>query len=168
MQIIHSAIVLCWSYYCHGADQVNIPEFSFVNQGGSRKANDDLGWTDDKIKPWNAKLEQYGYARSDDLDLVVGSAIEQGYIDVDLMLQLCRQKQKEVDVANASVKWNDAWNLYHGSFDSNEGDIAKAFEEGMRDVAQYSSASQYSQGVKILRKVDRNDLADQLIEFLLR
>jgi hypothetical protein len=166
-QVIHSTIVLSWCYYCHGADEGRIPEFSFVNQSGIRKENADAGWSEEIIKRWNMTLNGYGYARTDEIDLAVACGIEQGFIDREKLIPLCKHKQSEVEIQNASAKWDEAWKLFHGSFDTNNEELALAFEEGMRDIAASTSASQYSSGLKVLRTIGEDDKANELIKFFI-
>lgn len=166
-QVIHSTIVLSWCYYCHGADEVHIPEFAFVNQSGIRKENEESGWTKEITVHWNMTLNRYGYGYTDEIDLAVARGIEQGFLDKEKLIPLCVHKQKELEIQKASKKWEHAWKLFHGSFDNNENDIALAFEEGMRDIAPNTSASQYSSGLKVLRTIGQNDKADELIELFI-
>ncbi|MFT5758878.1 MAG: hypothetical protein ACI9LM_003626 [Alteromonadaceae bacterium] len=166
-QVIHSTVVLSWCYYCHGADKENIPEFDFVNRSGLRKEDDERGWTKTKTKQWDNFLNSYGYQHSDEIDLAVARGIEQGFIDKEKLIPFCKQKQKDIHIRKNNATWDAAWKLYHGSFSKNEKDIALAIEKGMRDIAASTSASQYSQGLNILRIIKENKLADDLIEFFI-
>jgi hypothetical protein len=164
-QVIQTTVVLSWCYYCHGADEKNIPEFDFVNRLGLRKDDDERGWTKINKKLWDDVLNSYGYQHSDEIDLAVARGIEQGFIDKKKLIPFCKQKQKEIDIKKNSASWTSAWNLFHGSFSKNEEDIASAFEKGMRDIAASTSASQYSQGLRILRIINKDGLANELINF---
>jgi hypothetical protein len=166
-QVIHSTIVLSWCYYCHSADKEFIPEFAFVNQTGVRKENEEAGWAKVKTVRWNMVLNRYGYQFSDEIDLAVAHGIEQGFIDREKLIPLCYFKQKEVEIQNASAKWDKAWKIFHGSFKENEDDIALAFEEGMKDIASSTSTSQYSSGLMVLRTIGEDEKADELIEFFI-
>jgi hypothetical protein len=166
-QVIHSTIVLSWCYYCHSADKEFIPEFAFVNQTGVRKENEEAGWAKVKTVRWNMVLNRYGYQFSDEIDLAVAHSIEQGFIDREKLIPLCYFKQKEVEIQNASAKWDKAWKIFHGSFKENEDDIALAFEEGMKDIASSTSTSQYSSGLMVLRTIGEDEKADELIEFFI-
>ncbi|WP_281221918.1 hypothetical protein [Photobacterium sanguinicancri] len=163
-QVIHSTIVLSWCYYCHGADEVHIPEFAFVNRSGTRKENEESGWTKEITVRWNMTLNRYGYGYTDEIDLAVARGIEQGFLDKEKLIPLCRHKQKEVEIQHASAKWDEAWKLFHGSFDANEEEVAKAMEYGMRDIADSTSCSQYSSGLKVLRELGQDQKADELID----
>lgn len=166
-QVIHSTIVLSWCYYCHGADKEAIPEFGFVARSGLRKSNDNLGWTEKKTKRWNAFLDSYGYMMTDEIDLEVAKGIEQGFLNEEALMPLCEHKQREIDIRKESQKWDEAWNIFHGSFDSNEDAVAEAMEEGMKDIASSTSCSQYSSGLKLLRTLGKDEKADELIEFFI-
>jgi hypothetical protein len=162
-QVIHSTVILSWCYYCHDVDAENIPEFDFVNRPNLRTVDDKKGWTEDKIKKWNGFLNSYGYQLSDEIDLAVASGIEQGFLNKEKLIPLCDHRQQEIRVRNSSNKWDEAWKLYHASFESNEDEIAKAMEEGMKDIVSTTSCSQYSQGVDLLRNIGKGDIADKMI-----
>ncbi len=130
-QVIHSTIVLSWCYYCHEADKNNIPNFAFAIQTGLRKENEELGWDKEKTERWNRTLNNYGYKMTDEMDLSVACGIEQGFLDTEKLSALCKIKQKEIEIEDASVKWHKAWELFHGSFENNSEDIAQALEEGV-------------------------------------
>lgn len=166
-QVIHSTIVLSWCYYGHGADKENIPEFAFVNRSGLRNEDEGRDWTKDKTKKWDDLLNSYRYQCSDEIDLAVAGGIEQGFLDKEKLIPLCELKQQEIDVRNSSTKLDEAWKLYHGSFDSNEEDVAKAMEEGLRDIVDSTSPSQYGGGLNVLRTVGKDDKADELIELFI-
>ncbi|HCG8743775.1 hypothetical protein [Vibrio parahaemolyticus] len=166
-QVIHSTILLSWCYYCHGADEVHIPEFAFVNQSGTRKENEESGWTKEITDRWNMTLNRYGYRYTDEIDLAVARGIEQGFLDKEKLIPLCRHKQKELEIQHASAKWDEAWKLFHGSFDSNEEEVAEAMEAGMRDIARTTSCSQYATGLALLRTLGKNEKADELIELFI-
>lgn len=125
------------------------------------------GWKKETTARWNITLSRYGYAYSDEIDLAVARGIEQGFLDKEKLIPLCKSKQKELEIKKASEKWEHAWRLFHGSFNNNENEIALAFEEGMRDIAPNTSASQYSSGLKVLRTIGQNEKADELIELFI-
>jgi hypothetical protein len=166
-QVILTTTVLSWCYYCHGADKENIPDFDFVNRSGLRKGDDKRGWTETQIKQWDNLLNSYGYQYSDKIDLAVAHGIKQGFIDKEKLIPFCMQKQKEIDIKKNSASWTAAWSLFHGSFNNNEAAIALALEKGMRDIAANTSASQYSQGLRILRIIKADKLANELIKFFI-
>jgi hypothetical protein len=166
-QVIHSTVVLSWCYYCHGADKDNIPEFDFVNQPGVRKEDDKRGWTKTKTTQWDHLLNSYGYRYGDEINLAVARGIEQGFIYEEKLIPFCQQKQKEIDIEKNNVTWDEAWNFYHGSFSDNEKAVALAMEKGMRDIVAGTSASQYSQGLNVLRSLKEDELANDLIELFI-
>lgn len=166
-QVIESTIVLSWCYYCHSSDVNRIPKFSFVKQEGIRSECPKVESNKELTVKWNLTLNRYGYQFTDKIDLAVAQGIEQGFIDKETLIPLCETRQEEIKIEASSVKWNEAWKLFHGSFDNNEEDIAQAFEEGMLDIAESTSASQYSTGLKILRVINKNTKADELIDFFI-
>ncbi|QLE84080.1 hypothetical protein FLM48_02645 [Shewanella sp. Scap07] len=166
-QVIHTTIVLAWCYYCNGADKESIPEFQFAAQSGLRKSNDNLGWTEEKTKQWNTLLESYGYIFADEIDLAVAKGIEQGFLDHESLVPLCDHRQREINIRKESKKWDEAWNILHGSFDDDEEIVVEALEAGMRDIASTTSCSQYATGLKLLRILSQDEKSDELINYFI-
>ncbi|EKP0279484.1 hypothetical protein JGK46_003383 [Aeromonas bestiarum] len=167
-QVIHTTVVLSWCYYCHGSDEENIPEFRFVKRLGVRKQDEGKGWTKEKTTLWNRNLNTYNYLFTDEIDLAVARGIEQGFLDTRTLIPLCDAKQKELDINKKNAKWDYAWKLFHGSFNNNEDEIAEAFIDGMKDISESASASQFSSGLKLLRILGKEKEADELIDFFIK
>lgn len=166
-QVIRSTVVLSWCYYCHSEDNEHIPEFDFVNRSGLREEDERRCWNAEKAKRWNHFLNSYGFHFADEIDLAVARGIEQGFLDREKLIPLCRHKQKELDVKKKNTKWDEAWEIYHHSFDANEDEVAKAMEAGMIDIASTTSCRQYSNGLKVLRGIGKGEVADKLIELFI-
>lgn len=166
-QVIHSTVVLSWCYYCHGEDKERIPEFDFVNRSGLRKEDESRCWSAEKTKKWDRILNSYGFQLADEIDLAVARGIEQGFLDKEKLIPLCRHKQKDIDIRKENAKWDEAWEIYHHSFDANEDEVAAAIEAGMRDIALTTSCHQYSNGLQVLRGIGRGEVADNLVEFFI-
>ncbi|MEZ9450671.1 hypothetical protein AB4184_24985 [Vibrio splendidus] len=166
-QVIHTTVVLSWCYYCHGSNEENIPSFEYA-ASQAKFFNKDRG-TDkpDKKQKWGDILASYGYQHTDDIDASVAKGIQQGFVDKTQLLPLCQEKQKEIDVRNKSTSWDDAWKLFHGSFNMDEDEVAKAFEKGARDIVSTTTCSQYSDGLKVLRVIGKKELADELMELFI-
>lgn len=167
-QVIHSTVVLSWCYYCHGADEENIPDFKFVKRAGFRKEIESSDSMKEKTIRWNRTLNSYNYKFTDELDVAVARGIEQGFLDTLTLIPLCKAKQQELDIKQKSEKWDHAWQLFHGSFEDNEDEIAEAFVEGMKDIAESTSASQFTSGLKVLRILGKDAEADSLMEFFIQ
>jgi hypothetical protein len=167
-QVIHSTVVLSWCYYCHGEDKKGIPEFNFVNQSGLRKENEQLGWTEDKTKKWNRLLNSYGFMFTDEIDSAVASGIEQGFLDKEKLIPLCEQRQKEINITKKNTKWDEAWQVYHHSFDKNEDEVSEAIIAGMTEIVSTASCSQFSNGVEVLRKIGKEEEADNLVDLFIK
>lgn len=166
-QVIHSTVVFSWCYYCHGEDEERIPAFAFVNRKGFRKADDEQCWNEALSKKWDDLLNSHKFSHADEIDLAVAKGIQQGFLDEEKLISLCEQKQNELNVQKESANWKEAWNIFHNSFEANEDEVAKAIEKGMRDIASTAASSNYSSGLKILRGIERDEAADNLIEYFI-
>jgi hypothetical protein len=161
-QTIHSAIVLSWCYYSSSSNG-SIPSFIFLKQTGVRKAVE--GIDEEKAKEWNDILRKHGYIFTDKLDMVIAESIEQGFVDIDMWLNLCDARQAEIAAKERCEELSKAWQLFHSSFDDNTEEITKAFENGLRNSTRDLSTSQYSQAVQLIRDLGNHAKADELIDF---
>ncbi|QUM78072.1 hypothetical protein HWV00_18670 [Moritella sp. 24] len=161
-QAVHSVVVFSWCYYCRGGDD-SIPSFDFLKQSGLRKTI--KGGDEDKAKEWNARLSEYGYMLTDELDIVIADSIEQGFIYREKWLALCNARQVELEALERSKEYSKAWNIFHHSFDNDVEQVIEAMEIGLRVSAKDLSTSQYSKGIKLIRDLGFESKANELTDF---
>ncbi|MEZ9439661.1 hypothetical protein [Vibrio atlanticus] len=158
-QAVHSVVAFSWCYYCSGGDDA-IPSFNFLKQSGLRKADNE-----EKTKEWNATLNNYGYQLTDQLDVVIAESIEQGFVVKEKWLALCNARQAELQAMERSAEYSKAWDIFHASFDDDGDKVIKAMDVGLRTSVRDLSTSQYSKGVKLIRELGADDLANELTNF---
>ncbi|MBA6262166.1 hypothetical protein [Colwellia sp. Bg11-12] len=161
-QTVQSAIIFCWCYYTRTNDD-SIPDFNFLKQKGIREAVN--GIDEDVVKRWNAKLNDYGYLYTDELDIVIAESIEQGFVDTEKWFVLCNARQNELEAKERCDELSKAWDLFHSSFDDNTDEIIAAFEKGLKISVKDLSCSQYSKSVQLIRQLGDTDTADDLINY---
>lgn len=164
-KIVHAIVLFSCCYYSQGIN--NIPNFEYVVSVNNVSVDKEERWDEGTTKKWSEFLNTYGYHFADEIDVVLANGIKQGFFDCERLASLCRHKQNELDVQNRSVKLNEAWDVFHGSFDNNEADFVLAIEEGLKEVAANFSCSQYSAGISILRDIGEDKKADELTEFFI-
>ncbi|MCC4791075.1 P-loop NTPase fold protein [Vibrio splendidus] len=161
-QAIYSLVAISWCYYCHSSEPEKIPSFEFIT---TKKRF--FGLSDDKEdkvkKLWSQKLNQYGYQHTDELDLLIAECIEQGYVDEEKLKFLCSSKQEEINNQSKNKGLEEAWNLFHGSFAENTQEVVEAMKRGLEASVHHTSSSQYGQGVKLIRDLGDEQLADEMI-----
>ncbi|MDD9176459.1 hypothetical protein PVK63_16440 [Aliivibrio sp. S2TY2] len=166
-QIIRSVVLLSFSYYGSGSEHKYIPSFKYLTYNKSAFAHD----YDEELKKeadennWDTFLTQYGSGWLDELDLALASGIKQGFFDREKLSTLCSSKQSAINIQNKSKKLDEAWDVFHGSFEADEVDVIRAMEAGLKDVVGSASPSQFSSGLSVLREIGGNGVtkADELI-----
>ncbi|MEW9799351.1 hypothetical protein [Alteromonas sp. CYL-A6] len=168
-QIVLGIVVLSWCYYCHGSDEERIPSLDYAldDKADYLKALPDSDDKTDKEVQWDAKLGIFDYGYPRPLLSILGKSIKDGFATPENLLTLCDTLQQAIDVEKRSLELSKAWKLFHSSFKSNEKEVAEAFDAGLRQVASDASLYQYSQGINVLRILDKNDLANELIDLFI-
>lgn len=166
-QVILGLIVLCWCYYCHGADKKNIPSLEYALYDTSMHFHDIADNDDTTNKEWDKKLSVLDYTFSQTLKIVLGRSITDGFVTADLLLPVCRELQQAIDIEKNNEELRKAWELFHHSFENNEEAIVTAFDIGLRKVASDVSMYQYSQGIGVLRTLNRDEHANELIDLFI-
>lgn len=170
-QIIRSVVLLSFSYYGSGVENKHIPSFNYLTYNKNVLEED----YDEKLKKeandnnWDNFLAQYGSGWLDELDLALAAGIKQGFFDGEKLSALCSSKQDAINIRNRSIKLDEAWEVFHGSFDADEDDVIRAMEAGLKDVVGNVSPSQFSSGLSVLREIGGNGIvkADELISLFI-
>ncbi|MCD9519482.1 KAP family NTPase [Photobacterium phosphoreum] len=167
-KIIRSIVLLSFSYYGSGVEDKSIPSFRYMTYTKSTFDEDydkELKKEVDDNK-WDIFLSQYGLGMLDELYLELATGIKKGFFDKEKLSTLCSSKQLEIDIQKRSQKLDEAWDIFHGSFDENEDDVIKAMEDGLKDVIENISPSQFSSGLSVLRNIGGAGItkADELID----
>lgn len=179
-QIVQTIIILCWSYYCHGADEKNIPDLKFIKKMTNKRTDSDVfDLLDDEFlasekedldknhieKRWKNTLDSYNYESGNPLSVVLISSVERGFVDKEKLKIICDRDQSDIEIKKSEEKYNEGWNVFHSSFDSNVDEVIQAMNEGLRSAVKNLSSSQYSDGIKLIRELGDEDLAEELSDF---
>ncbi|MUK46405.1 hypothetical protein GNP79_13860 [Aliivibrio fischeri] len=173
-EVIHSMVISSWCYYCHSSNVDDIPHFDFAMN--KKKSNTFVlnlicNGDEEKVKAkeaeWEEILFNHGYTIHNALNNVIAEGVEQGFIDKARFEPLCVAKDKEYKVREENHLLSFAWDLYHGSFDKNQDQVLFAMEEGLRDAVKNISASQFSDGIKVIRTLSGDSKANSLIDLFI-
>lgn len=160
-QVVHSSVLLCWSYNTHGE---NAPPYRYVRNLnlGSFMDMPPTYTISDQEKVWNTLLKEYGYTDTDDLDLVLCDYLEKGFLDTE-RVQLVLAERHDAAVRDRLLgAFEASWDMFHESFADNANDIVSAFQISMKAAAQGISLHNAAAAVSLLRDIGRNDVADEL------
>ncbi|HIF9160355.1 TPA: hypothetical protein ACX6QH_002572 [Photobacterium damselae] len=162
-QIIRSVVLLSFSYYGSGIENKYIPSFKYLTN--TKSDYDEELKKEAHDNNWDNFLTQYGSGWLDELDLELAAGIKQGFFDGEKLSALCSSKQDAINIQNSSKKLDEAWDIFHGSFDANEADVIRAMVAGLKDIVGNASPSQFGSGLSVLREIGGDGVvkADELI-----
>lgn len=69
---------------------------------------------------WNAQLAAYGYTSTNEFDLELLDGVVRGYFDEAAVARHADELDAQLKATEADGSFEDAWGLYHDSFDDNE------------------------------------------------
>ena len=146
--------------YEHVKDQNNYTKWLMMRE------KDHYG--EEKDAKWRAVLENYGYYLTNlvELDPEISRLIEIGYIKDDNKFKEAATKVHEKAVAMKGDKsFTEAWAIYHSSFKNNGDEVAEKLFKALKKHAIYVSPINLQGTVRVLRGLDRNDWANEAIDY---
>lgn len=159
-QAIHTIVLFCW---CYLSDDGVSPNYEFVKKSGLLL----MGLRDeelsDKEKSWASILQGYGFMSVDEFDLVLADTVETGYVDLATFTKPLSALNAQVLANKGDKSFEEAWRLYHDSFDNNQEDVITMIYDRFLANVKYISPLNLNSTVSLLRELDRGDLADSCI-----
>ncbi|MGE0645779.1 MAG: hypothetical protein AB7P24_19140 [Nitrospira sp.] len=148
-----------WCYYSHKQDP-RIPPYEYVTTFGyhlgGKKTEQQLGW--------DAILQEYNFKATDALDVALSSLIENGFVDEELVRKEAQKLNQQIIATKSIEEFREAWNLFF-TFNGTEEELVTKFENSLREHVQYISPLNLNAVIGLLRELDRNKLACELIDF---
>jgi hypothetical protein len=161
-QIIHSSVLLGWCFNSGGG---RAPLFSYV-KGLNFSSFIDLDKSKERPaheKAWNQLLSDYGYSNTDELDAAICDVLERGYVNTERLNAVISNRTEAVRRARLERAFEEAWGLYHGSFDPSPHQLVAAFESSVKASATTISSVNLSATTMLLRSLGYDSLADELM-----
>jgi len=153
-----------WSYYSHRHDE-KVPSYAYVTSRnyfgksfGDKKTEQQRGW--------DALLLEYEFLAVDELDMVLRSVIENGFLDEDLVRMAAEKLHQQVIATQSINAFGEAWDRFW-SFHDDDGEekVVSTFVDLLKKHAHYISPSQLNSLIELLRELSRDKLANELIDF---
>ena len=159
---IATTVLLCWCAYAPDVSKPKIEEIENWNKFlVSFQKEDDL---DPSVLAWVKRLKAYGFTYVDDLDLAIARVVERGYVEGTGFLEVAKKRNEELRRDEMSVPFTNAWRRFHNSFSGDQDAfIAELHDTALQAIAHISSGD-LNGTVRLLRELQRDDLADNLIE----
>ena len=163
--VIPAVILFNWVYYDRAGEK---PTMDFVLQWNS------LAWSIKKSKDpeeqkryeaWSALIQAYGFTHIDELDISISKVVQHGHCEETGLEEAIKNMNISIQHEGQQQEFKAAWELFHDSFTSNENLIVTSLEKGFKKGYEFITPINVNATVKLMRDLNRNDVADKLIDF---
>ena len=108
--------------------------------------------------------KRYGYSTNAGVDQVTADLVETGWVDGEALARAVADADAVAGRLEGRRRVQAAWALYNESFDDNEEAFVTALSAASVEEAAHNNVSQADEAVQMLRTLDRDDLADRVID----
>jgi len=109
------------------------------------------------------RLSNYRYGRTDELDKELMLFVQKGYLG-DGFFDYLKLRNDEAIAQKGKDSYGEAWEHYKTSFNLDENFFVEKLEKGFRANAKYLLPINLHNTVEILRSLNRNELANELVD----
>jgi hypothetical protein len=173
--IISMVVLLTWIEYEPDADH---PSLEFVREWNSitwniesEKANkgDKAGADDNdperiRSRKWSELLNKFGVSSFDETDEAIARVITRGYVEESGLDRAIAGLTREAEAVEAEERFVRAWRLYHDSLEDNADEIVTVIDDTFDAAAPRITPGNVDSTVRLLRNLNRGDLADSLVD----
>ena len=170
--LYQSLRTLCLYVWCRYSPDDLSPDYEHIKDQNNytrwlmRLEKDHYG--EEKDAKWRAVLENYDYYLTNlvELDPEISRLIEVGYImDDDEFSQAANKVHQKAVAMKGDKSFTEAWATYHNSFKNNGDEVAEKLFNALKTHAKYVSPINLQGTVRVLRGLDRDDWADEAIDY---
>jgi hypothetical protein len=165
-QALKSLTLFAWSRF---SGPGLAPDYEFIKK---TKYDFKLLWSNDEDKnteeneqnqKWSAILLGYDFYACSEFDLQVADIVERGYVDKTTFVVEAQKLNEQIKLSGSTYSFNEAMEFVYQSFDDNEEEVVKKLSESVRNNIKYLRPLDLDAAVRILRKLEKDALADTLI-----
>lgn len=157
-EAVKSLALATYSKHHEGA-----PNLHFLQQWTRFKRNDEQ--MPPEHKSWQRTLENYGFVRFSDLDLIISEAVASGFFDQDRLRSEVQGLDQQEGRAALEMQFERAWRRYHDSFDDDAEELAEQLIQSFKaNVAQISPMNANGT-IHVLKEIGKLEEARSLIDF---
>jgi hypothetical protein len=117
-----------------------------------------------KEQEWNLLLDEYGFTRMEDIDLVLLDGVQKGYFDETKIADYAALQDTKVKAAKGQNDFSNAWSLFHDSFKDNEKEVSAALYSALKNNLQYIDPANANAVISLLKDLGDADRAKELID----
>lgn len=167
-QAMQSLVLFTCSFY---GDASNYPSYDFLKNYNFELfdfADDDKKETI-QVKNWKLILREYEYYNTDEFDLEVANAVEQGFVNETTFLKEAGKKNIEFISSKSVESFSSIWRrLFHNTFEANEVMLVEELYNTFKQNAKYISVVNLDGTIRLFRELGKDELADDIINLYIQ
>ena len=147
------------------------PSLDYIRNLGS--TDDMLDMLDGAPQPspreaqWQALLSSYSFGQVDEFDAVVLKTVLDGHLDTEALNDAAKVLQSHLLASDENQAFQQAWEMYHGSFDENAGEVTEALANAIRNVPRAISPMNLSSTIAMLKELNwPGNTADLIVGYV--
>lgn len=146
---------------CFYSKDSRFPPYEYVKSYGYHLGRKD---TPDG-QNWDTFLTEYEFRETDELDLALSLVIENGYVDEEALKRAAEIVNQRVTATKSKDALNEAWTVYHDSFQNNEEEVIQTFRSSLKKYVMYVGPSSLNSMVSLLRDLKQDEVASEFTDF---
>lgn len=165
-QLIHSSVILTWSYNSRGK---NVPSYELITSDGfsvwgiTAAGKKEEETEEDKVI--KKIVYDYGYRGSDEFDHQICRFLEQGFVVEKDFIEVVDSFQEKALKNKHDNSFTSAWSLFHDTFASNDEELVETMRKRFMEGVKWISLGNAMGTVKLMRELNRNVVADELMKY---
>lgn len=159
---IATTVLMCWCAYAPDMSKPKVEEIENWNK--SLMSFNKEADQDPLTLAWVQRLKAYGFTHVDDLDLAIARVVERGYVDGTGFVEVAKKLDADLRSAETSVPFTAVWRRFHDSFSDDQDAFIAELHDAARHAIAHISSGDLNGTVRLLRDLQRDDLADGLID----
>lgn len=159
-QMLSTAVLFGWVVY----QPDDAPPLAFLktyNQIAHEMARGDK--EADPNAKWRTLLQEYDYSMTDEFDLLIAVALEKGFVDEARLRAAAQVVQDQKRAARKDDSLENAWRVYHDSFDDNQEEVLAALDRGFRQSVSSVSPTNLNSTISLFKELGRPEQAEELL-----
>lgn len=167
-QAIQTLTLLGWAHFGRNSDTaVSLIDYVIKHRDNEWFGAPDPENLSEDERKWSALLDRYGFTNTDDFDLVLLDAIRNGSFDTKRMEEQAKVLNQRHKTLHSQKELENAWALFHDSFDDNENEVIDGLIEAYTNCIQIVTPSKMESLVGLLKSLGRFDVAKECIQFFM-
>lgn len=127
-------------------------------------ANPEAPEMKDRIAHWDSLTSSYGFTGWDELDSAILMLVMDGYADPDVLSEAATDLAGQLAANDQDQAFEEAWGLYHDSFDDNADQVMEALAEAVRTAPKAISIPNLSRTIVLLKDLGWTGDLKKLVE----